>query len=85
MVERFFRFRHGCERSIAQELGSFVASIADRNSTRHAATGWDGCRVTEMIDAVVRADATGTEARLEPPLLHLPAVARRRTLAGRHP
>jgi predicted dehydrogenase len=83
VAERVFRLRHGCERSLACELASFVATIREHAPAKLAATGWDGCRVTEMIDAVYRADATGAEVRLEPPLVHLPSIARRRALVGR--
>ncbi|MFO0953632.1 MAG: Gfo/Idh/MocA family oxidoreductase [Isosphaeraceae bacterium] len=78
--ERAFRVRHGCERSLVQEIEAFVAPQEAR--PRREASGWDGCRVTEMIDAVYRSDATGTEVRLEPPLSHLPSSSRRRA-AGR--
>jgi len=81
VAERVFRTRFGCERSLAQEIAAFTESI--REHPRVGATGWDGCRVTEMIDAVYRSDAGGVEVRLQPPLVHLPSSARRRALDGR--
>jgi predicted dehydrogenase len=78
MAERVFRARFGCERSLVQELEAFLAPTT--TEPRRGATGWDGCRVTQMIDAVYRAHATGSEVRLEPPLVHLPSVARRRSM-----
>jgi predicted dehydrogenase len=79
--ERLFRARFGCETSLVRELEAFVSSPRDQ---RPEATGWDGCRVTEMIDAVYRSDETGEEVRLDPPLVNLPSRARRRALGNRH-
>ena len=81
VAERAFRVRFGCERSLAREVETFVQAI--QGQTGSGASGWDGCRVTEMIDAVYRSDATGREVRLEPPLVHLPSAGRRRALSGR--
>jgi predicted dehydrogenase len=81
VAERAFRARFGCERSLAREVAAFVAAL--RGPVRAGATGWDGCRVAEMVDAVYRADATGAEVTLDLPLVHLPSTARRRALGGR--
>jgi predicted dehydrogenase len=81
VAERLFRMRFGCERSLVREVEAFVATPRDR--PRPEATGWDGCRVTEMIDAVYRSDELGDEITLEPPLAHLPSRARRRALEDR--
>lgn len=80
IAERLYRARFGCERSFVREVESFIWSHKDQD--RAEATGWDGCRVTEMIDAVYRSDATGEEVRLKPPLVNLPSSARRRAMAG---
>ncbi len=50
-AERRFRGLFGCERSLVREIEAFVSPAKDE---RPEATGWDGCRVTEMIDAVYR-------------------------------
>jgi len=81
VAERLFRARFGCERSLVREVESFVSS--PRDQARTEATGWDGCRVTEMIDAVYRSDEAGEEVRLDPPLVHLPSSARRRAIGER--
>ena len=39
--------------------------------------------MTEMIQAVYQADRTGDEVHLKPPLVHLPAIGRRRALRDR--
>jgi predicted dehydrogenase len=78
LAERAFRARFGCERSLVREVEAFVASPT--TLPRPEATGWDGCRVTEMIDAVYRSAESGSEVRLDPPLAHLPSSARRRAL-----
>ena len=83
IAERAFRLRYGCEQSLVREIEAFAAATRDQPRASLGATGWDGCRVTEMIDAVYRADASGTEVRLQPPLVHLPSSARRRALEGR--
>lgn len=62
--ERRFRGLFGCERSLVREMESFVALPAGKQP-RLEATGWDGCRVTEMIDAVYRSNALGREIPLE--------------------
>ena len=80
IAERLFRARFGCERSLVREVESFVSSPREH---RREGTGWDGCRVTEMIDAVYRSDETGEEVRLDPPLVNLPSSARRRVLGER--
>jgi predicted dehydrogenase len=77
LYERRFRGLFGCERSLVRELEAFVST--PWGQPRLEATGWDGCRVTEMIDAVYRSDLTGKEIALDPVLLHLPSQSRRRT------
>jgi len=80
LAERLFRVQLGCERSLVREVEAFVSSPRD---DRPEATGWDGCRVTEMIDAVYRSDETGEEVRLDAPLVNLPSSARRRVIGER--
>ena len=77
LAERAFRLRHGCERSLVREIEAFVSPGVGE---RPEASGWDGCRVTEMVDAVYRSSASGAEVRLDPLLVHLPSSARRRAL-----
>jgi predicted dehydrogenase len=81
--ERVHQARYGCERSIVRELDAF-ASPSD-GQPRLCATGWDGCRVTEMIQAVYQSDRTGDEIHLKPLLVHLPASSRHRALRDREP
>ena len=76
--ERAFRARFGCERSFVREIEAFLSPPS--TAPREEATGWDGCRVTEMIDAVYRSHDTGREVNLDPPLVHLPSTSRRRAL-----
>jgi predicted dehydrogenase len=68
--ERLFQLRYGCERSIVRELESF-ASFAASRPKKHA-SGWDGCRVTEMILGVYRAAAAGAAVCLDPLPIRLP-------------
>src|SRR4051812_42956760 len=76
LAERRFRGLFGCERSLVRELEAFVAT--PWGQPRLEATGWDGCRVTEMIDAVYRSDLAGEEIALKPSLVHLSSRSRRR-------
>jgi predicted dehydrogenase len=76
LAERLFRARYGCERSLVRELEAFLSP--PQAWPGPAATGRDGCRVTEMIEAVYQAHASGAEVRLQPPVVHLPSLARRR-------
>ena len=73
VAERRFRGLFGCERSLVRELEAFV-SKPGRRQHRLEATGWDGCRATEMIDAVYRAHVTGGEVALDPALPAAPAA-----------
>lgn len=75
IAERRFRGLFGCERSFVRELESFVAGAGEPGVPRPGATGWDGCRVTEMIDAVYRSSALGAELPIEPTLAPLPIEA----------
>jgi predicted dehydrogenase len=77
-AEKAFRLRFGCERSLVREIEAFLEPASSQ--PRPEATGWDGCRVTEMIEAVYRSDTTGEEVRLSPLLAHLPTTSRRRAL-----
>jgi predicted dehydrogenase len=76
LAERRFRGLFGCERSLVRELESFVSTPWDK--PRLEATGWDGCRITEMIDAIYRSDQTGAEVALRPPNVNIPSGAKRR-------
>jgi len=70
-AERRFRGLFGCERSFVRELESFVAKPGEP-VFQLGATGWDGYRTAEMIDAVYRSATEGTEIVLEPTLVHVP-------------
>lgn len=61
--DRLFRARHGCERSLVAELEAFVTP---GGHPRPGGSGWDGCRATEMIQAVYRSAAEAREIALEP-------------------
>lgn len=65
-LERLFRLRFGCERSLAREIEVFLSPESQAGNP--AATGWDGCRVSEMIEAVYESAELGDEVRLWPPL-----------------
>ena len=73
--ERAFRVRHGTERSLVRELEAFASTVGA--DAPPAATGWDGCRATEMIDAVFRSDASGREVAVDP-LPSMPSFSSRR-------
>lgn len=83
VAERVHRLRFGCEQSIVRELESFASNVPSQ--VRPGATGWDGCRVTEMIQAIYQSDRTGDEVHLKPLLVHLPSGARRRAIRDREP
>lgn len=87
VAERVHRVRFGCERSIVRELEAFAsgAGAGAGGQARPGANGWDGCRVTEMIQAVYQSDRTGDEVHLKPLLVHLPSGARRRAIRDREP
>jgi predicted dehydrogenase len=72
LAERRFRGLFGCERSFVRELEAFVSKPGWRQS-RLEASGWDGCRVTEMIEAVYRSAETDTEVALEPSVVYAQA------------
>jgi predicted dehydrogenase len=54
--DRLFARRYGCERSLVLELESFAMP---QWFPRAGATGWDGCRAVEMIQALYESDRTG--------------------------
>ena len=74
VAERRFRGLFSCERSLVREIEAFVAKPSKRHP-RPEATGWDGCRVTEMIDAAYRSARSGAEVTLSPTLTHVPALS----------
>jgi predicted dehydrogenase len=63
IAERRFRGLFGCERSLVHEMEAFAAGPSARHP-RIEATGWDGCRVTEMIDAAYRSSRTSRSVSL---------------------
>jgi predicted dehydrogenase len=76
LAERRFRGLFGCERSLVRELEAFTST--PWGQPRLEATGWDGCRVTEMIGAVYQSALTGADVELKPLDSHLAARSRRR-------
>jgi predicted dehydrogenase len=63
-AERVYRRVHGSERSLVLELESFAAALTG-HPTPHA-SGWDGCRAVEMIQALYESDRRGSEVSLAP-------------------
>jgi hypothetical protein len=67
-----------------RELVAFIGTIKGRRLCREEASGWDGSRVLEMVDAVYRSDRAGVEVPVHaPPVRPLgvaghPLAARRR-------
>ncbi len=78
IAERLFRRKYRCEYSLVLEIEEFIATIKGRSRSRLEASGWDGCRVTEMIDAIYRSDQTGIETPVQPGPVRRLGVARRR-------
>jgi predicted dehydrogenase len=60
--DRAFQAMHGTERSLAHEIEAFIGSRP--GMPNYAATGWDGVRVTEMIDAAYRSSRSGEPVQL---------------------
>ena len=54
-----------------REVEAFVAK-PDQPGPRLEASGWDGCRVTEMIDAAYRSSMLQAEVALESAVVHVP-------------
>lgn len=80
---RLFRRWHGCDRSVVLEHEAFVDAIRAERPRLIGATGWDGCRALEMVEAIRRSDWTGEEVALEPTKVRTPSQSRRRTLRRR--
>ena len=74
-TERLFRLWAGCERSLVRELEDFADLSPSR--PRIGASGWDGCRVAEMVEAVYRSAAERREIGLDPLPVRLPGERRR--------
>jgi len=83
VAERLFRERNGCERSLTLELEAFLSTIKGQRLARAEASGWDGSRVLEMVDAVYRSDRTGTEVPVHPEPVRRLGVARRLSVPQR--
>lgn len=83
VAERVFRERNGCERACAEELEAFLDTIKGQRLSRAEASGWDGCRVLEMADAVYRSDRSGVEVPVHPEPIRRLGVARRLALPQR--
>lgn len=83
IAERVFRERHGCERSLALELEAFLGAVKGRRLSRSEASGWDGSRVLEMVEAVYRADRAGEEVPVHPEKVRRLGVAHQPVPTGR--
>lgn len=75
--EALFSRLHGCGSSLVAELEAFAD--ASHPHPRPGATGWDGCRATEMVQAVYRSSETGEEVFLDPLPVRLPEHRRSKT------
>lgn len=73
--ERLIAALSGCESSLISELGDFAER--DLSRLRANATGWDGSRVAEMVQAAYESAHTGMEVELQPPIVHTPHQPRR--------
>ncbi len=80
LQEAIHRRRFGCESSLVRELEAFVSD--DPKIRQLGATGWDGCRATEMIDGVYAASATCSEVALRPLVVHTPSSRKALRRAG---
>ena len=69
--EKLYQRAFGCETSLVAELNDFVLAIS-REPSGLCASAWDGCRVSEMIDAVYRGAAGCSEVLLSPPIVYTP-------------
>jgi predicted dehydrogenase len=74
--EAAYRRLHGCERSLVWELEAFASAVRERRGPGVGASGWDGCRATEMIHAAYRAAETGEEVLLDPLPILTPGARR---------
>jgi predicted dehydrogenase len=75
LVERWHRHRFGAERSLVWEIEAFLTTPP--HQPRQEATGWDGCRATEMVWAVYESAETGAEVALVPLPVTLPTLRKR--------
>jgi predicted dehydrogenase len=62
VLERLFQRFFGCDRTLVEELEQFAARVA--GYPVEAASGWDGCRASEMVAAVYRSTRLGREVAL---------------------
>jgi len=74
VAERVHRKLKGCERSHVEELEAFA--VESSAMPRRHASGWDGVRATEMVQAVYESAARGRAVRLEPAPIRLPSMQR---------
>lgn len=76
LKEKAYQHLHGCGSSLVRELEAFAD--ATHPHPRPGATGWDGCRASEMVQAVYRSAETGEEVFLDPLPVRLPEQTRQR-------
>ncbi len=75
--ERLQRSWFRCETSLVQELEVFAAPQREPSQGIALATGWDGCRATEIVRAAYESARNGgIEVRLEPLPVRLPGAHR---------
>lgn len=72
VAEAIHRQKTGCESSLVTELEQFAST--GLGSPRNYATGWDGAKATEMVDAVYRSAASGAEVELSPAVVKTPSA-----------
>lgn len=61
-----------CENSLVRELESFAQRGIELPQRASHATGWDGCRVTQMIQAAYESARSGKLIQLDPLPVRLP-------------
>ncbi|HEV3121269.1 MAG TPA: Gfo/Idh/MocA family oxidoreductase [Isosphaeraceae bacterium] len=62
VLERAFQRLLGCDATLVEELERFALNVA--GYPVEAASGWDGCRASEMVAAVYRSARLGREVAL---------------------
>lgn len=72
--ERFSRSWLRCDCSLVRELEAFASHLRGHGPADAAATGWDGCRATQMVQAVYDSVRTRRSVALEPLPVRLPTA-----------
>ncbi len=72
-----------CGSEYVREIETFLGTIKQRRLLRTEASGWDGSRVTEMVDAIYRSDRMGFEVPVRADAPRPLGFARRRDSSRR--